>query len=279
MSARITTALKRATAAALLSLVVAGCFLSQGLFERERIWDPAWFGRYESEGVMFVVLPDDPVKRTYLVGSFEGQKTSVDTYRVALYRGWNDVMILGSITLGKNETRAVYTLLRSVGRDRFASDWPQCDPDFAQAHNLPRESDVCLFPTLETMRSAMKTYADEKAAKPPGDSNLERQIIERRRDHPLSTIGVTAQAGVFSDSEGVHGGLTLLDVPPGSPAAKAGLKRGDEIYGVGNPRPAIGEELLLRIAGAAPGSSLAISFFDGKTHAKRQTTIGTAALE
>jgi S1-C subfamily serine protease len=71
----------------------------------------------------------------------------------------------------------------------------------------------------------------------------------------------------------------LLDVPPASPAARAGHKRGDVIFAVDNPRPAIGEELLLRIAAAAPGTSLDITFFDGKTRAKRQLTVTTAALE
>jgi hypothetical protein len=263
----------------LLSFAVAGCFLAQGLFERERIWDPVWFGRYEADGIMFVVLPDDPTNRTYLVGSFEGEKTDVDTYRVALYRGWSDTLIIGRVTLGKNETRAVYTLLRPLGQNRFAPDWPDCNAEFAQRHNLPREGDACLFPSLEAMRAALKAYVDEKAAKPPAQSNLDPQPLERRRDHPLSTIGVMAQASVVSDSEGVHGALTLLDVPAGSPAAKAGLKRGDVIFAVGNPRPAIGEELLLRIAAAPPNTNLGLTFFDGKTRAKRQVTVTTAALE
>jgi S1-C subfamily serine protease len=77
----------------------------------------------------------------------------------------------------------------------------------------------------------------------------------------------------------VHGALTLLDVPPSSPAAAAGLKRGDVIFGVGNPRPAIGEELLLRIAVAPPNSNVVISFFDGRTREKRQVTVKTVPLQ
>jgi hypothetical protein len=261
-----------------LSLLLTGCFLSNGLFERERIWDPVWFGRYEAEGIMFVVLPDDPVKRTYLVGSFEGAKTSIDTYRVALYRGWSGVFIIGSITLGKNETRAVYSLLRPQPNNRFASDWPNCDEEFADSHDVVSD-ETCSFASLETLRTALKAYAAEKAAKPPGDSNLDPRALERRRDRPLSTIGVTARAGIVTDSEGVHGGLTLLDVPRRSPAGKAGLKRSDVIIAIGNPRPAIGEELLLRIAAAPPKTALVVTYFDGKTRAKRQATVITAALE
>ena len=267
------------TALALLfSIALGGCFLSKDLFERERIWDPAWFGRYEAEGITFVVLPDDPTKRTYLVGSFESGAASVDSYRAALYPGWRDTFIIGSITIGKNETRAVYTLLRSVGRDRFLPDWPDCSTEFAQTHNLPRDGDVCTLPSLEAVRTALKTYADEKADK-PRDANLDPKALDRRRDHPLSTIGIMAKPGIANDSDGAHGALTLLDVPANSPAAQSGLKRGDVIFAVGDARPAIGEELLLRIAAAEPGSEIAISFFDGKTRAKRQLNVRTAALQ
>jgi len=267
-------------AALLMSLVLSGCFLSKGLFERERIWDPAWFGRYESEGGMYVVLPDDPTGRTYLIGSFDNGATKVDSYRVALYAGWGDTLILGSIALGKNESRAAYTLLWPLGPNRFASDWPSCGADFAQRHNFQRESDACTLSSLDALRTGLKAYEDEKAAsKADHQGNIDPQALEHRRDHPLSTIGIMARASAVSDSEGVHGALTLLDVPPSSPAAAAGLKRGDVIFGVGNPRPAIGEELLLRIAAAPPNSDVVISFFDGRTREKRQVTVKTVPLQ
>ncbi len=271
-------AIGRVVACLALSLALAGCFVSQVLFERDRIWDPAWFGRYEAVSATFVVLPDDPSARTYLIGSFNSDKTSVDVYRVALYRGWNDVLIIGSLGLGKSDPGATYSLLRMLGHERFASQWPDCTEEFAQRHGLTREGNICKFATLENLRSALKAYADEKPKSPSGDA-LEPQPLEHRRDHPLSTIGITAHVGVFNDSEGVHGGLKLIDVPAGSPAAKAGLKPGDMIFAVGNPRPAIGEELLLRIAVAAPGTNLAITFFDAKTHAKREVSVTTAAID
>ncbi len=261
-----------------LPLALAGCFISPSLFERERIWDPVWFGRYEAKNATFVVLPDDPAARTYLVGSFEGEKTKVDVYRVALYRGWDDVMIIGSLGVGKNDPGATYTLLRPLGHDRFAPAWPLCSEEFAQRHNLAHDRDICTVATLDDMRTLLKAWAADKAKNPP-DPESEPEPFEHRRDHPLSTIGVTASAGVFSDSEGVHGGLKLIDVPAGSPAAKAGLKPGDQIFAVGNARPATGEELLLRIAVATPGTNLAVTFFDGKTHAKREVTIVTAAID
>ena len=265
----------RAIACATLALLLASCFVSDSLFERERIWDPAWFGRYEAEGVMFVVLPDDPAKHTYLIGEFDGEASKVDTYRAALYRGWNEVLILGHLTLGKSDTQAGYTLLRPLGANRFLSKWPDCNPEFAEHHRLTRDRDLCTFASLETLRAALKAYADENQKPATEDP----KPLEHRRDHPLSTIGVTAQAGVFSDSEGVHGGLNLIDVPPTSPAAKAGLKKGDQIFAIGGPRPAIGEELLLRIAAATPGTTIAVTFFDGKTHAKREVGVVTAPLE
>lgn len=270
-------ALARVLSCLALSLALTGCFVSQGLFERDRIWDPAWFGRYETGNTSFVVLPDDPSARTYLVGGFGEEKTGVDVYRVALYRGWNDVMILGSLGLGKSDPGAIYISLRPLGHDRFASQWPDCSEDFARRHGLVREHEVCTFSTLENLRSALKAYTEEKPTSSSGD-NSEPQPLEHRRDHPLSTIGVTAHAGVFNDSEGVHGGLKLLDVPAGSAAAKAGLKPGDLIFAVGDPRPAIGEELLLRIAVAAPGTNLAITYFDAKTHAKREVSVTTVAI-
>jgi hypothetical protein len=263
-----------------VSFLLTGCFLAKGLFERERIWDPAWFGRYEGDGGTYVVLPDDPTKRTYLVGSFESGSTSVDSYRSALYPGWGDTLIVGNIALGKNETRAAYTLLWPTGPNRFASDWPSCSAEFAGRHHLPRESDACTLSSLEIARTALKAYEDEKAAlKSEHQGNIEPQALERRRDHPLSTIGIVARAGVVSDGEGVHGALTLLDVPPTSPAGLAGLKRGDIIFAIGNARPAIGEELLLRIAVAQPNSNIEVSYFDGKTKEKRQVAVRTAPLE
>ena len=261
-----------------LSLALAGCFISQGLFERERIWDPAWFGRYEAKDGVFVVLPDNPAARTYLIGSFEREKTKVDVSRVALYRGWDDVMIIGSLVPGRAETRPAYSLLRPLGHDRFASQWPDCSEDFASRHQLARDNNICSIATLDEMRALLKAWAADKAKNPP-DPESEPEPFEHRRDHPLSTIGVTASAGFFTDSEGVHGGLKLINVPAASPAAKAGLKPGDQIFAVGNARPAIGEELLLRIAVAAPGTNLVVTIFDGKTHAKRDVTIVTAAID
>jgi hypothetical protein len=120
---------------------------------------------------------------------------------------WRCTIIIGSIILGRSDAPTVYTLLRAVGQDRFASNWLDCNADFAKA------------------------------------------------------------------------ALTLLDVPPNSPAAQAGLKRGDVVYAVGDPRPAIGEELLLRIAAAPPGSLLAISYFDGKSKSKEQTSVKTVAIQ
>ena len=76
----------------------------------------------------------------------------------------------------------------------------------------------------------------------------------------------------------MHGGLNLIAVPSGSPAAKAGLKPGDQIFAIGNPSPAIGEEFLLRVAVVTPGTSLAVTFFDAKTHAKREANVVTAPL-
>jgi hypothetical protein len=179
------------------------------------------------------------------------------------------------LNLKHQDTRAVYTLLRNVGSGRLQSDWPDCGASFAQAHNVVRGSDdVCTVSSLESLRILLKAYDDEKA-KPTADS----EPLSRRRDHPLSTIGVTARPGVFNDSEGVHGSLSLLDVSPGSPAELAGLKRGDVIFALGDPRPAIGEELLLRIAAASPGAALQIAYFDGLTHAKRQTRVTAAALD
>src|SRR5258706_4364397 len=93
-------AMARVLSCLALSLALTGCFVSQGLFEHDRIWDPAWFGRYEAGNTTFVVLPDDPSARTYLIGSFSSDKTSVDVYRIALYHGWNDVMIVRSPGLG-----------------------------------------------------------------------------------------------------------------------------------------------------------------------------------
>lgn len=266
-----------AVATVLASFLLAGCFLSTRLFEQDRIWDPAWFGRYEGDGIMFVVLPDDPAKRTYLVGSFEVGATKIDSYRVALYPGWQDTAIIGSIDIGKSNEPAVYSILRTLGPNRFSSLWPDCSADFAKAHNLPRQSETCSFTSLDTLRRALRAFADEEAARPRTEGNLQPQGLERRRDHPLSSIGVVARAGVITTSEGVHGALTLLEVPPGSPAAQAGLKRGDVVFGVGNPRPAIGEELLLRIAVEPPGTVLQLSYFDGQSKEKRQTVVTTAA--
>lgn len=266
-------------ATVMMSLFLTGCFLSKGLFERERIWDPVWFGRYESPGGMFVVLPDDPAKRTYLIGSFESGSSSVDSYRAALYTGWDDVLIVGTISLGKNEARAAYTLLRPREQNRFVSDWPSCDADFAARHNLPREGDTCTLPSLDTARRTLRAHEEEQAAaRAQGQGNADQQSVEHRRDHPLSTIGIVAKPNAINDSDGVHGALMLLDVLPESPAAHAGLKRGDVIVAVANVRPAIGEELLLRIAAARAGGEIRVSVIDGKTKEKREVSIKTAPL-
>jgi hypothetical protein len=279
----MSTTIRRAASifsAVALSLFLAGCFISQDLFPGERLWDPAWLGRYESDGVMFVVLPQDPAARTYLVGSFEGGKSSVDVYSVALYPGWGNTTIVGSRILGKDNGQVVYTLLRALGHERFTSDWPDCSADFAARHAIARTEEMCSFTALSSLRAALKSYADEKArndAKAGVEPKAEPKAIEHRHDHPLSTIGVSATASVVSDSEGAHGTLRLESAPAGSPAANAGLKAGDLIFSVGNTSPATGEELLLRIAAAAPGTSLQIAYFDGVTHAKREATVVTAA--
>ena len=275
----MSTTIRRAASvlsAVALSLLLAGCFISQDLFQGERLWDPAWFGRYEADGVMFVVVSQSPEERTYLVGSFEGDKSSVDVYSVALYRGWDDTTIIGSRLLGKDNKQVVYTLLRALDHERFASDWPDCNADFAGRHTLVRSNEACSFSTLPSLRVALKSYAKEKAQS-TANAGTEPKPIEHRHDHALSTIGVSAKASVVGDSEGAHGTLLLVAVPAGSPAANAGLKAGDLIFGVGKARPAIGEEILLRIAAAAPGTNLQLAYFDAATHAKREVTVVTAA--
>ncbi len=263
--------------ACLATLALSGCFTTMGLLDRERLWDPKWFGRYETQRQFFVVLPDDPAKHTYLMGSFEEDRTEVGVSHVTIYRGWDDVLIVGSLDPVKGEGRAVYTLFRPLGSDKFISQWPDCSEEFAKAHNLARDNGVCTFTSLGELRTALKAYADDKTSR--HDNSQDTQPLEHRRDHPLSTIGIMAEPTTLNDGDGPHGGLKLVDVPPSSPAAKAGLKKGDQIFGVGDARPVVGEELLLRIAAAQPGSTLVVSFFDGKTHAKRQVNVATAALE
>jgi hypothetical protein len=270
--AMLSSAFHRVASCAVLALGLCACFVSDSLFDRERVWESTWFGRYEAQGSggMFVVLPDDPARRTYLVGEFDRRAGTVDSYRVALYRGWDEVMIVGRVILGRSETMAVYTLLRPLGQNRFAVKWPQCSSEYAQAHKLSRDQDVCRFNSLDALRAALKAY-DGENGQPAGDA---RKPLERRPDRPLSTIGIVAKAEVFDGNNAVR----LLDVPPDSPAARAGLKKDDLIVGIGDSKPVVGEELLLRIAASVPGARLVITVVDARTRAKRGVTVTTVAL-
>lgn len=106
-------------------------------------------------------------------------------------------------------------------------------------------------------------------------ANMARNVMTQLIDHGAvrrGMLGVTIQP-VTSDIarslglDGVHGAL-VNDVQPDSPAAKAGLKRGDVITRVDGDAVKDGNELRNRVAQVQPGTSLPIDVVrNGKTQA------------
>ena len=104
--------------------------------------------------------------------------------------------------------------------------------------------------------------------------NMARNIMEQIIEHGKVERGymgvyinpLTPEMAKEFNYNGGGGGALVGDVTPGSPAAKAGLKRGDIILGLNGEALNSYGDLTARIASTAPGTSVQLKVFrDGKT--------------
>ena len=104
--------------------------------------------------------------------------------------------------------------------------------------------------------------------------NMARNIMEQIIQHGKVARGymgvyinqLTPEMAKEFNYNGGGGGALVGDVTPDSPAAKAGLKRGDIILGLDGQSVNGAGDLTARIAGTAPGTSVQLKVFrDGKT--------------
>ena len=104
--------------------------------------------------------------------------------------------------------------------------------------------------------------------------NMARNVMEQIVDHGKVVrghLGVAIQpvdadlAKAFGLSQG--GGALIADVSPGSPAAKAGLQRGDIILELNGQPVNAPDDLSVHISESAPGSTVHLRFSrNGQTH-------------
>jgi serine protease Do len=76
---------------------------------------------------------------------------------------------------------------------------------------------------------------------------------------------------------GVHGGITISSVVPGSPAERAGLKVGDTIVSVDGKPVKTGDELVNDIAGRKPGSAVKLGYFRNGKQDEASVTVADRA--
>ncbi len=243
-------------------LLLCGCFVSRGLLKEQRIWDPAWQGRYTVTNAEYVVLAADPERRTYLVG--QQQKSEFQAFRAAIYPGWDDVLIVG--VQRTSSADANHLLYRVHSKDKVESLGAACV--------VPKGSGKsCTFTSIDALREAMKEShntqtKDANSRKQPPPSYMERV------DTKLSTINALTELATLEDGDGVHGMLRITQ--QGSLPASVGL--GDFIVAVNGERATTGGELLLRIAFERPGSSLKLTVLDAETKREFDVDVKTDAL-
>jgi hypothetical protein len=243
------------------ALLLGGCFVSEGLLKEQRMWDVAWQGRYLSGNTEYVVLAADAERRTYLIG--QKQKSDFSTYRAAIYPGWDDVLILG--TVSSAGTGATYQPMRVLSKDKI-------EPLGAACAAVKGSSKSCSFTSVDALREAIKE--SEKTTQTRSKKPDEQRYIVRM-DGKLSTINVATELATFEDGDGLHGVLRVAQ-QSGLPA---GMTAGDQIVAVGGERASSGGELLLRIAVEKPGAKLRLTLVDQATKAEREVEVTTSALK
>lgn len=263
------TLVHRAGAAALATLVLAGCFASTRLFKEQRIWDSAWQGRYSAMGTDYVVLAADSEARIYLIGQMVRATKEFDAHRAALYPGWDNVLILGtqdaSSLIGAN-----YHVLRTRGQGVVDLAIVQCATSEESKEEGPEEL-RCAFDSIDALRNAIKAkyLADSALAKKKKDTF--EQPVERSKTG-LSAIAAATESATFEDADGVHGALRVMQA-----TATGGLKAADLIVGVDGEEAASAGELLLRIAFKEPGAKLKLTLLDQTAKKTREVTVTTVA--
>lgn len=225
------------------------------------MWDAAWQGRYASGTTEYIILAADAERRTYLIA--QQQKSGFSTYRAAIYPGWDDVLILG--TVGTAGTGATYQPMRVLSKDKVEPLGAACA--------VPKGSGkTCLFTSIDAVREAMKE--SQKAPREDSKKSDEPRYIQRT-DGKLSTLNVATEIGTYEDGEGVHG-LLRVTQQSGLPS---GLAAGDQIVAIDAERAASAGELLLRIAFEKPGTKVRLTVLDQATKAEREVEVTTSALK
>ena len=113
-------------------------------------------------------------------------------------------------------------------------------------------------------------------------ANMVRAVMDQLKTHGVVTrakLGVTVQGMTADIAESMQladaRGALVSGVEPGSPAARAGLQRGDVITALDDEKVLDSNALRNRIAGTTPGSTMAVTVVRGGRAQTLHATLGT----